>query len=93
MEVAGGIVHLPDPLPPFEQAGERLLREVLGLALAPRDDGKDTEQALLLVLEERLEARRPAVGKHRLFGSLPPPMHASHLAHVDRFNRRRRPNL
>lgn len=54
-EVARGVVDPIDVVPPFPQAQERVLRELLRVLAVAGDEVEGFEQALAFFLEERVE--------------------------------------
>src|SRR5439155_16414396 len=80
VEISGRNFHGGDDLPPLEQLGECILREVLGFGATAGDHAEDPQKPVLLGFEERLEGQRLAC--HRVTRSLPPsldPRHGSHF--------------
>jgi hypothetical protein len=55
IHVAHGRLHRPDPVPSLERAGERFLRQVLGLALAARNEDERTHDRGIVLPEEGSE--------------------------------------
>jgi hypothetical protein len=62
-QVAHGIVDRVDPVPALPELQERVLHQLLGIGGAPGDEVESPVQAIVLIEEQVVEARR---GRGRL---------------------------